>query len=269
MRKKAILCALLLAPLLAFGQTDTSTVNRERPRSSYDPGATAGTKGSPQSGVAAALQKINPQNKNYGQVIDDGKIAAIDETIESFYWWSCMVLTGLLIVAVAYIMWLWRERQIRLNISGDVVAQLYNSYIASRAKALETIEIHNKLARRYNAQSAEIARSKQISEQSEEKANRKSETVLVQNINSDGDEDTANSPQSEDVADSAAAKRTKKTDVQLAPAEQTGSDLAALVRTLQAQITAKDQKISNLRMQVNRAHSSLTEEREGNSARPS
>ena len=78
-----------------------------------------------------------------------------------------MVLTVLLILAVMHIAWLWREREIRLRISGDIVSQLYNSYVTSRAKAMEMLDQHNKLARRYNATVEETATAKAEAEQKE------------------------------------------------------------------------------------------------------
>ena len=46
--------------------------------------------------------------------------------------------------------WLLRERERRLTISADIVAQLFNAYVGSRAKALEVIGKHNALVERYN-----------------------------------------------------------------------------------------------------------------------
>ena len=69
------------------------------------------------------------------------------------------MLCALLILSLAYICWLLRERAVRLNIAADIVAQLFNSHVRSRAKALEAIERHNQLAERYNAKCEELARS--------------------------------------------------------------------------------------------------------------
>ena len=50
MKMRAIICIAMLTPVLVFGQ-----VGGNRPRSSYDPAAQAGTMGHQQSGVATAL----------------------------------------------------------------------------------------------------------------------------------------------------------------------------------------------------------------------
>jgi hypothetical protein len=49
------------------------------------------------------------------------------------------------------------EREMRLKVSADIVSQLYNSYVTARAKALDAIQAHNDLAKRYNAKLLEIA----------------------------------------------------------------------------------------------------------------
>jgi hypothetical protein len=269
MKIKIIVCALLLVPALAFGQAGTAGLGSNRPRSSYDPGAAGLAKSQQQSGVATALQKINPQDKDYGVVIEQGRIAAFEETLDNFYWRSCMVLTVLLMIATMYIVWLWRERELRLRISGDIVAQLYNSHVAARAKAIETIEKHNQLVRRYNAQSVEIARVKAEAEGNEEKASRKEESKIVHTVQSD-QENGVESAGSPGKAESSLSSRPGISSPGIvSDGDGNSGDLASLVKTLQAQITAKDQKIANLRTQVNRAHSSLTEEREGKNARPS
>ncbi len=269
MKFKTVARVLLLTPALAFGQAGDPGLGGNQPRSSYDPGAAGIGKGQQQSGVSAALKKVNPQDKDYGAVIEQGRVAAFEETIEDFYWRSCMGLTVLLMLSVMYIVWLWRQRDLRLSISGDIVAQLYNSHIAARAKAIETIDKHNHLVRRYNAQSEDIARAKVEAEQNEEKASRKEESKIVQNVQGDQQDGVETVISQIKTGASSSAPSISPSPGIVTGGDGTTSDLASLVKTLQAQITAKDQKIANLRTQVNRAHSSLTEEREGKNVRPS
>lgn len=263
MTKKAILCALLLAPVLAFGQKGATTANGYLPRSSYDPGAGMEAKASRQSGVAAALRKINPRNENYGQLIEQGKLAAIEETIDNFYWRSSIVLTVLLILAVMYIMWLWRERDLRLSISGDIVAQLYNSHATSRAKALETIEMHNKLARRYNARTVELAALREANTQKEPPAESKAGLEAAELLHAQRAKSTVDVL--EDRTPSARAGRNPNSHVvEEDEREETTDNVEQLreqLRQSTAQITAGEQKISNLRTQLARAHHSLEEAR--------
>jgi len=255
MRIRGFISALLLVPMLAYGQP--GGLNNNRPRSSYDPAAAGRPQAAQDGGISSALQKINPGDKDYGAVVQQAQIAAVEQTVEDFYWRSCMVLTVLLILTVMYIAWLWREREIRLRISGDIVSQLYNSYVTSRAKAMEMIEQHNKLARRYNAKVEEIATAKAEAEQKEKeqenKASRKDEKKIVQDLQG-GEEGIAEQP--------TAAVPVPNNGESFIPESENTADWTVVVKTLKAQIIAKDQKITNLRAQINRAHSSLAEERE-------
>lgn len=268
MKWKMFACTSLLVPVLGFGQTKSGGSQADRPRSSYDPAAASGVRQDRPGAISSALAKVNPGDKDYGAAVSEGRIALIEETVEDFYWWSCMVLTVLLMIATIYIVWLLRQRQLRLSISGDIVAQLYNSHVAARSKAFEAIEAHNQLVRRYNAQAAEILRVKLEAEQAQEKEERKEEAKIVQNLQAD-EEPSEDPTQRAKIDVSESSPKRKKSTIENLPPARPSVDLETLVRSLQAQITAKDQKIANLRTQINRAHSSLAEEREGNNARPS
>lgn len=264
MVRKMVLCAVLLTPVLALGQTGVSATGGYRPRSSYDPGAALSNGRQQQSGVSAALQKINPRNTDYGQVIDQVKIAAIEETLDNFFWRSSMVLTVILMFAVLYIMWLLRQREVRINISSDIVAQLYNGHVASRAKALEAIDLHNKLVRRYNAQSVELTKLREASAQKESAAESKDgiegaeifhaqRSKLGADLPAEGTSSAVASPDSTPDA----VEGEEEEEVATGDAEQ----LREQLRQSNAQIKAGEQKISNLRTQLARAHHSLEDAR--------
>jgi hypothetical protein len=264
MKIKIKVCALLLVPALAFGQAGTAGLGSNRPRSSYDPGAAGLAKSQQQSGVATALQKINPQDKDYGVVIEQGRIAAFEETLDNFYWRSCMVLTVLLMLATMYIVWLWRERELRLRISADIVAQLYNSHVAARAKAIETIEKHNQLVRRYNAQSVEIAAMREAITQKETSSGSKDGIEAADKLRSKPAKLTPE-PTADDLPEPPIAGAPVQVDVQELAAEDMESadvsQLQEMIRQLiaqnKSQKQAGEQKIANLRTQLGRAHSSL------------
>lgn len=269
MKMRMIGCALVLAPILAFGQTGTEGVNTEPPRSSYDPGASLNAKGQQQSGVAAALQKVNPQDKDYGQLIDQWRIALFEQTVDDFYWRSCMVLTVLLSLALLYIVWLWRERDLRLNISADIVAQLFNSHVASRAKALETIDLHNKLARRYNAKCLELTEAKEANAEKKSLASSKDGMEAAEKLHSKPTKPTVQASDDETFqpAETDSGLNQRETQEVLA-GEMSAGDISQLQDRLQqltAQNRASEQKIANLRTQLGRAHHSL-EDLRGNAS---
>lgn len=264
MKFKTLVLVLLLTPAIALGQATNAGLGGERPRSSYDPGAAGRAKGQQQSGISATLQKINPQDKDYGAVIEQGRIAVFEETIENFYWRSCMVLTVLLMLAVMYIVWLWRQRDLRLSISGDIVAQLYNSHVAARAKAIETIDKHNQLVRRYNAQSADVAGMRETSTQKETTGGSKDGMEAAEKLRSKRAR-PASEPALGDQPTSLVVSVPAEVEVQEIAAGDIASDdvsqLQELVRQMAAQNKSQkkagEQKIANLRMQLGRAHSSL------------
>jgi hypothetical protein len=255
MKIRAIICIAMLTPVLAIGQ-----VGGDRPRSSYDPAAQTGTKGQQQSGVATALQKVNPQDKDYGAAIEQGRIAALEQTVEDFYWWYCVVSTGVIFLLAMYVMWLCKEREMRLKVSADIVSQLYNSYVTARAKALDAIQAHNDLARRYNTKLLDIAAmrvastnregttaAKESIEEAEKLRTKKSkparETTPVEtNIVGQVTSGTDNLPETE------LEENFEGDDVE---------DLKERVRQLAAQKKASEQKVANLRTQLSRAHHSL------------
>jgi len=264
MKFKTVVWVLLLTPAIALGQAGNAGLGGNRPRSSYDPGAAGGAKGQQQSGVSAALQKINPQNKDYGAVIEQGRIAVFEQTAEDFYWWSCMILTVLLMLSTMYIVWLWRERDLRLSISGDIVAQLYNSHIAARAKAIETIDKHNQLVRRYNAQSVDLAAMREVNTQKETSAGPKDGIEAADKLRSKRAK-PASEPTLVDHPASLVDSIPAEAEVQEITSGDVASDdvsqLQELVRQLtaqnKAQNKASEQKIANLRTQLGRAHHSL------------
>jgi hypothetical protein len=129
---------------------------RSVPRSSYDPAARNCTP-EPESGIAKAVTRINPDDVNYGGLLAEWRIAAVEETIESVYWSSILLLLFALLLLMAYTAWLLRQRDTRLRISGAVLAQVWNAHIHARAKAIETIRLHNQWVEIVDQQTASSA----------------------------------------------------------------------------------------------------------------
>ena len=255
MKITAIICLAILTPVLVFGQ-----VGGNRPRSSYDLGAQAGTKGQQQSGVATALQKVNPQNKDYGAAIEQGRIAALEQTVEDIYWWYCVVSTGVLFLLVTYVMWLWKEREMRLKVSADIVSQLYNSYVTARAKALAAIEAHNNLAKRYNAKLLEIATMSVASTNKEGKTAAKESMEEAEKLRTKGSKLArgAASVETNIVGqDTSGTDSVPETELEEGLEGEDVEELKERVRQLAAQKKASEQKVANLRTQLSRAHHSL------------
>ena len=121
----------------------------------YDPAARAGDvdqRSSNPSVIERALKGINPCNVNYGGLLAEWRIAEVQETIENVYFWALIVLCCGLILSAAYNAWLLQEREDRLQITGAIIAQLWNAHIFARRKALEAIEAHNNLVAEIDAE---------------------------------------------------------------------------------------------------------------------
>ena len=111
---------------------------------------------------------VNPHDTDYGQVIEGWRKEIFENTIGEIYFWAVMVLGTGFGCALIGCGWLRRERERRLAISADIVTQLFNAYIGSRAKSLELIAKYNGLVERYNRLPNETNQIKeQLARQSE------------------------------------------------------------------------------------------------------
>ena len=280
-RKTVLALALVLPAAAAFSQQSTTALTTARPRSSYDPAAKAGAPADTTSAMGKALHAVNPQDKDYGAALDTVRLTAIQETVDNFLWWTDLVLAVGFTLSMAGNYWQHRRSEDRLRISSAIVAQLYNSHIASRSKALEAIAKHNQLADLYNAQSDELTNISQQKETSETKKGRQDETKLAQNLRPPADkaQSTEQTPaRSTRERPEKGGRKAGSTEVTTEGGSQDDEDLVTQLRAQLAtkdeqlaakdvQIGAKDQKIQNLRTLITRPHTSLTEEREGRPVR--
>jgi hypothetical protein len=256
---------LLLSLGAASGQQtqplDTqSTANPRAPssRSSYDPMALGKGTVQPKGIVETTLAGINPQNKDYGTVVADWRKEVFETAVNRIYLSSIFILCLVLSVSLLGNVWLLRQRQRRLAISANIVVQLFNAYVGSRAKALEVIGKYNALVERYNRLNDDMNTS--TSEQpgdSVEKAQHK-----VDYDRAKQDKGTAQSG-SNGVATSP-VEPVVEPDREVSEFEALRSQLQEYETKLQrkdAQLQAKDNQITNLRGRLTRAHDSLEGER--------
>ena len=253
-----ILALALASPAAtAFSQQSTMPLATARPRSSYDPAAKAGAPADTTSAVEKALHAVNPQDKDYGAAFDSVRLAAIKETVQNVLWWADVVLMAGFTLSMAGNFWQHRRSEDRLRISSAIVAQLYNSHTASRAKALEAIAKHNQLADLYNAKYDEESQVRLAQVAAEQKRSTKGENTAAAKIADQQSAGARPTPQTrvqpESDANTPEAEQTTETDPTLSEADE--------IKRLKAQLVAKEQKINNLRSQVNRAHTTLEQER--------
>jgi hypothetical protein len=211
-------------------------------------------------GIAeTTLAGINPQNKDYGTVVGDWRKEVFETAVNRIYLWSTFILCLVLSVSLLGNGWLLRERQRRLAISANIVVQLFNAYVGSRAKSLEVISKYNALVERYNRLNEDKRAA--TSEQS-----------------SDSDENAQHKVDYERAKQDKGAAQSGSTAEVISPAEpvieagRDQSEVEALQSQLQeyetklqrkdAQLQAKDNQITNLRGRLTRAHDSLEGERQ-------
>lgn len=223
-------------------------------RSSYDPMAQGRGTAQPKGIVETTLAGVNPCNTDYGTVVADWQKEVFENTLRQFYLWSLMALSFMLSASLMANGWFMRERERRLTISADLIAQLYNAYVTSRARAFEVIGKHNRLVERYNRLDAEA-------------------TALRAANTPEPAADTQISPDFADAKESKAAEvgdgRELTSTATSASVEQTDEselrnkleELTTKLKRREAQLQAKENQITNLRSRLTKAHESLQGER--------
>jgi len=232
-------------------------------RSSYDPMAHQAQAKQPTGIVETTLAGINPQNRDYGAQVGEWRKEILEDTLHQINFWSLILLAMGLGISIAGNGWLLRERERRLSISADVVTQLFNAYIGSRAKALEVIAKHNTLVDRYNTLDREKQR---LAEQIASSSNKPIQPELDFN---QAREDRGTSIQAPSAAAPVASDASPVLETEPGEVDNLRAQLSEVETKLQrktAQLQAKDNQITNLRERLSRAHDSLEVQRGGKPA---
>ena len=167
-RALSILLLLGLGSLAAFAQSNNRQVETTQQQTSadaarlkaqrrYDPpgGRKHIIKGGPLEGL---LDSINQRDIDYGAKLADARQIFLGGTVENLYFWIIVGEGATVVILVLYVFWLFRERGNRLEISVNIVTQLANSYLYTRARAVDAIRRHNQLVDEYNAMAEKLAR---------------------------------------------------------------------------------------------------------------
>lgn len=115
----------------------------------YDP--LAGQKHLQDGPLDKLLDSINPRDRDFGMMIGNARERLVEQTAENSYFWITLGQSFTILLLVAYIFWLFRQRDDRLEISVNIVTQLANSYLYTRSRAIDAISRHNRLVDDYNA----------------------------------------------------------------------------------------------------------------------
>jgi hypothetical protein len=237
---------LLTASLgVAFGQQSQPTL-ADAGRSSYDPMSRTMSGRQPKGIVETTLAGVNPRDTDYGQAIENWRREIFENTIGEIYFWAVMVLGTGFGCSLIGCGWLRQERDRRLAVSADIVTQLFNSYIGSRAKSLELIAKYNSLVERYNRLSNE---TKQIKEQLDRQSEPATAPELDYNQAKQDRGSTSTSSSGPEIAPVVDNLRSQLTEYE------------TQLQRKKAQLEAKDNQISNLRNRLTKAHDSLEGQR--------
>lgn len=250
--KRHVLLALLFLALAATASA------LQADRISYDPMAHQWQAQQHKGIVEKTLAGINPQNKDYGAVVGDWRKGVFENTLHQVYFWSLILLGMGFGISLTGNGWLLRDRERRLTISADIVTQIFNAYVGSRAKALEVIARHNALVDRYNALDGERQRLEdQIAGLSEKPV--QSALDFSQVREGRGDVEQPQSTLATTVLNDPQKQETEHPEVGSLKAQL--AEVETKLQRKTAQLQAKDSQITNLRERLSRAHDTLEEQR--------
>lgn len=256
MRRKAILLVTVLLPAVAASALQAG-------RSSFEPMAHQVQAKQPSGIIETTLAGINPQNRDYGVQVGEWRKEVLEDTLRQIYFWSLILLAMGLGISIAGNGWLLRERERRLSISADVVTQLFNAYVGSRAKALEVIAKHNTLVDRDNTLDGEKQR---LADHIKSLSNKPMQPELDFN---QAREDRGVGVQAAPAATAIAEDASPVLETEPGEIDNLRAQLSEVETKLQrktAQLQAKDNQITNLRERLSRAHDSLEVQRGGKPA---
>ena len=247
--------ALLALVFLALAATANAL---QADRSSYDPMAHQWQAQQHKGIVEKTLAGINPQNKDYGAMVGDWRKEVFENTLHQVYFWSLILLGMGFGISLSGNGWLLRDRERRLTISADIVTQLFNAYIGSRAKALEVIARHNALVDRYNTLDSERQRLvEQIADLSRDPAQPELDFNQAR-------EEQGIAVQTAALTATIAPNGLQEREAEHSEVGSLRAQLAEVETKLQrktAQLQAKDNQITNLRERLSKAHDSLEGQR--------
>jgi hypothetical protein len=126
----------------------TTKQRHELERWRYDPAA---PKTSDTPCELKGLEKINPDDINYGSLLSIWHLGIVQETIRSLTWWAAVIEAIALFITLLYVYYLLAQRDRREIVAGDVLAQVWNSCLYAHTKATEAIDKYNAIVDEGNA----------------------------------------------------------------------------------------------------------------------
>jgi len=99
-----------------------------------------------------ALDKVNPEDKDYGTIIESRRNAAVENSIDDLYFWSNVVTLILLCALSAIVLLQWRASDKREVIAASLIVQLWNGRVSDRIEIERRTAQFNQLVEAHNAE---------------------------------------------------------------------------------------------------------------------
>lgn len=223
-------------------------------RASYDPMAGGkGSSGQPRGIVETTLAGVNPHDTDYGAVVEDWRKEIFENTLHEFYFWALIAMTALLGTSLMANGWLLRERERRLAITADIVAQLYNAYVTARARVFTVIGKHNQLAEKYNLLDIEAAEMRaKAAREAAEKTNSSASEITYEVAKKE--REALGSAQTEVTDGVGRGASEDTTGMELETLRTKMAEMQLQLERKTAQLLAKENQVTNLRSRLTKAH---------------
>ena len=154
---------VLIAAVAIYFATSVPPCCGQAPANSrYDPAVGEPSSKPRGSFLDFTLKRINPEGKDYGQCISEGRRLLVEETLNNGYFWSNLVALGLLGCLFAVNV---RQRQVQINrdrAASEIIAQYEQALRRSKSKIDESIQKNRNLAESLAALNASAARHDSI-----------------------------------------------------------------------------------------------------------
>lgn len=243
MRPSIILvCAAILASMSgidtrSFGQTPSQTIS-----------PIAQPKSKSQGFFDYALGKINPQNRDYGAIIESRRNAVVENSIDDLYFWSNVVTLTFLCALAAMVLLQWRAGDKREVIAASLIAQLWNGRVSDRIEIERRTAEFNRLVETHNSE-VELSLSQKAGSSEPQAVEAGKLTRSVRNLAGTDLKVPSQEPQT--------ANTTAATDVNVGSLQQDNL-------LLQRRVEALQNSEQNLKQRLNQATVMLDQERRRN-----
>ena len=240
-RLSMILCAMLLALPLSFGQT-----LNQPPPSQHPPRK-------PEGFFDFILGKINPSGVDYGTQMQYGRDAVVANTVDDLYFWSNTITLLLLTGAVSIVLLQWRSEAKREVITAALIAELWNGRVSDGIELNRRTEQFNQLVATHNAEVEKALAVKQQAGAEKQTSGNLNRSVRKLTENDPGTGQKAVPPESP-IAEATS----------LATADGSTANVQQSNLLLQRRIEAMQNTEQNLKQRLNQTTALLDQERRRN-----